>query len=242
MPLGDRARAFDVAAGAYEHGRPEYPQAALDWWGERGGLPTDGRVLDLAAGTGKLARLLRARGCDVVAVEPLANMRREFSLAVPGVRVLDGTAEDIPLDDSSMAAVYAAQAFHWFDPVATIPEILRVLRPGAGLGLIWNIDNLNVEWVAEMARLKRDVGGRADPAEAVEPLGEAFVIESAEIEWAMPTTAERLVSNLRSRSYFAVLPDDERERRMQPLLKLLENVVDPVEHPMVAHVFWCVPR
>ena len=242
MPLGDRARAFDAAAEAYEHGRPEYPQAALDWWAERGGLPTDGRVLDLAAGTGKLSRLLRARGCDVVAVEPLANMRHEFTLAVPGVRVLEGTAEAIPLADASMAAVYAAQAFHWFEPAAAAAEIRRVLQPGAGLGLIWNVDDMNVAWVAEVARFKREVGGRAEPDEIVAPLSDDFVIEATQIEWAMPTTVARLVSNLRSRSYFATMPDDEREQRMAPLLELLEGVADPVEHPMIAHVFWCVPR
>ena len=84
-------------------------------------------IVDLAAGTGKLTRLLAASGATVIAVEPVAEMRA----AIPApAQVLEGTAERIPLDTASADLVTVAQAFHWFDGDAALAEIHRVLRPG----------------------------------------------------------------------------------------------------------------
>ena len=92
-------------------------------------------MVDLAAGTGKLTRPLLATGAEVVAVEPVAEMRA----ALPaGARAVDGTAEEMPLNTGSADAVAVAQAFHWFDGDAALAEIHRVLRPGGALALVWN--------------------------------------------------------------------------------------------------------
>ena len=49
-----------------------------------------------------------------------------------------------------------AQAFHWFDQAAALDEIARVLKPGGGLGLIWNEDDVDAaDWVADMIDEKR---------------------------------------------------------------------------------------
>ena len=133
----DRYRmSFDAAAEAYEAARPPYADAAVEWVAER--LPL-GRVLDLAAGTGKLTRQLVALGADVVAVEPGEGMRAVFARAVPGVEVLAGAAEEIPLPDASVDAVTVGQAFHWFMPEEALREMHRVLRPGGGFALLWNV-------------------------------------------------------------------------------------------------------
>ena len=129
-----RELSFDLVADEYERTRPSYPPALLD----RLPLGADAAVLDLGAGTGKLTRVLAARYRDVVAVEPLANMRAMLERVVPGVPVLAGSAERIPLDDGSVDAVFAAQAFHWFDKPVALPEIARVLRPGGVLAVVWN--------------------------------------------------------------------------------------------------------
>ena len=83
-------------------------------------------VVDLAAGTGKLTRELVRTGAEVIAVEPLAEMRAELP---PEATALEGTAEAIPLGDGSADAVTVAQAFHWFDAEPALAEIHRVLRP-----------------------------------------------------------------------------------------------------------------
>jgi SAM-dependent methyltransferase len=129
------APSFARSADAYERARPGYAPEAVAFLVERLGLGPGRVVVDLAAGTGKLARQLVPSGARVVAVEPLAEMR---SLIPAGIDVLDGTAEAIPLPDDFADAVTVAQAFHWFEAEAALREIERVLRPGGLLALVSN--------------------------------------------------------------------------------------------------------
>ena len=122
---------FARSAEAYERARPDYPPVAL----EPLRLSPDLVIVDLAAGTGKLTRLLAGSGATVIAVEPVAEMRAALPASV---QVLEGTAERIPLDTASADLVTVAQAFHWFDGDAALAEIQRVLRPGGRLALVWN--------------------------------------------------------------------------------------------------------
>jgi SAM-dependent methyltransferase len=132
MPIHPAAATgFARSADAYERARPGYPPVLVDSLGLRPGMA----VLDLAAGTGKLTRLLLERGAEVVAVEPVAQMRAALP---PAARVLEGTAEAIPLEDSSVELVTVGQAFHWFDGDPALAEIHRVLRPGGRLAIAWN--------------------------------------------------------------------------------------------------------
>jgi SAM-dependent methyltransferase len=111
--------------------RPPYSAALLDRAQETLALGASGRVLDLAAGTGRLTQELRRRFADVVAVEPDERMR-----AVHG-SALAGSAEEIPLDDQSVDAVFVGEAFHWFEAEAAIVELARVLPPRGGLAIFW---------------------------------------------------------------------------------------------------------
>jgi SAM-dependent methyltransferase len=123
------------SAAAYERGRPGYPPAAVDFLAAQLSLGPGRTVVDLAAGTGKLTRPLLATGAEVIAEEPVAEMRA----ALPaGARAVDGTAEEMPLNSGSADAVTVAQAFHWFDGDAALAEIHRVLRPRSALALVWN--------------------------------------------------------------------------------------------------------
>ena len=123
------------AAGAYERGRPGYPPPAIDFLAARLGLGPGRTVVDLAAGTGKLTRPLLLTGAEVIAVEPVAEMRAGLPA---GARAVDGRAEAMPLATASAHAIAVAQAFHWFDSDAALAEIHRVLRPGGALALVWN--------------------------------------------------------------------------------------------------------
>lgn len=149
----EAARGFSAGADAYERGRPSYPAEAVDLVERELGLAAGRRAVDLGAGTGKFTELLLGSGVEVVAVEPVAEMRAKLVATLPGVTALDGTSEAIPLDDHSADAVVSAQAFHWFDPSRAVPEIVRVLRPGGGLALVWNQRDESVPWVAEMSKI-----------------------------------------------------------------------------------------
>jgi ubiquinone/menaquinone biosynthesis C-methylase UbiE len=135
----DRFRlSFERVAADYERARPAYVEEAVDWALGRLGLAPGGRVLDLAAGTGKLTRQLLARGLDVVAVEPGDEMRAVLEHELPGVEALAGRAEAIPLGDASVDGIAVGQAFHWFETESALAEMHRVLRPGGGFALLWN--------------------------------------------------------------------------------------------------------
>jgi SAM-dependent methyltransferase len=122
--------AFGNVAETYDRVRPPYSQRLLDLAQQELELESSARVLDLAAGTGRLTRELSRRFAEVVAVEPDERMRALHGTA------LAGSAEAIPLEDASVDAVFVGEAFHWFDPTAAIPEVARVLRPRGGLATI----------------------------------------------------------------------------------------------------------
>jgi ubiquinone/menaquinone biosynthesis C-methylase UbiE len=147
------AAGFAVGAGAYVTGRPDYPPEAAQWLREVLGLGPGKTVLDLGAGTGKFIRYLKDTGARVVAVEPVDAMRAELSRRHHDVDALAGTAEAIPLPDASLDAVVCAQAFHWFATTRALPEIRRVLRVGGMLGLIWNVRDESVPWVAAVSAI-----------------------------------------------------------------------------------------
>jgi SAM-dependent methyltransferase len=131
----------------YEAARPSYPPEAVAWIVARLGIAPGRRVVDLAAGTGKLTRLLAPTGADLVAVEPVAGMRALFRTIVPGVPLVAGTAEEMPFATASLDAVTVAQAWHWFDEARAARELLRVLRPGGGAVLVWNGRDRSEPWV-----------------------------------------------------------------------------------------------
>ncbi len=143
---------FERGADDYVAARPGYPAGVVDLLAADLGLGPGADVLDLAAGTGKLTVDLVARGARVVAVEPVVAMRERLLRDVAGIEVRDGTAEALPLEDASVDLVTVAQAFHWFDAPAALAEIRRVLRPGGGLALIWNVRDETVGWVQGAGR------------------------------------------------------------------------------------------
>jgi ubiquinone/menaquinone biosynthesis C-methylase UbiE len=155
-----RARGFDHAADAYERARPGYPPAAVALIVERAGIVEGTRVLDLAAGTGKLSRPLAAAGARIVAVDPSAPMLERLRATLPDAETHVATAEQLPLPDASVDAAVVGQAFHWFVPERALPEIHRVLRPRGVLALIWNTrdqtDPLQRELSKVFAPLERD--------------------------------------------------------------------------------------
>ena len=152
---------YGRSADSYVRGRPDYPPAALDWLRSDLGLGPGQTALELGSGTGKFTRLLVETGADIAAVEPVAAMLDELRRSLPAVTALQGTAQRIPAADASADAVICAQAFHWFASADSLAEIHRVLKPGGMLGLIWNVRDQSVGWVAELTRIMAPYEGDA---------------------------------------------------------------------------------
>lgn len=219
----EQAASFGQAASEYERGRPGYPEAGLDWL-----LPPDAHgVVDLGAGTGKLTRQLADRGLQVVAIEPSDGMRAELARALPGVPALAGSAENIPLPDAGADAVLVAQAWHWVDPDLAVPEVIRVLRPGGRLGLIWNFRDESVDWVAALGRSMRSIAD--DPTLVSVELGASFgPVERLTVPWQHRTSPDGLRDLVASRSYVITAPAAQRSRVLREVDLLL------AEHPALA--------
>jgi len=136
--VSELAFSFGRIAAEYDDVRPDYAPESLDRAEAVLGLEAGSRVVDLAAGSGKLTRALVPRFAEVVAVEPNDEMRGVLAGRSAGVRVLAGTAERMPLPDACADAVFVGDAFHWFDGPAAVAELARVVRPGGGVALLWN--------------------------------------------------------------------------------------------------------
>jgi SAM-dependent methyltransferase len=142
----ERAMSFGSIAEDYNELRPQAPQQAVDWL-----VPPGCQVaVDVGAGTGLFTRTLVGRVVQVIAVEPDARMREVLTARSPGVRVVEGRGESIPLPDAAADAVFVSSAWHWMDHERAVPEIGRVLRDGGRLGLIWTSRDREVDWVREL--------------------------------------------------------------------------------------------
>ncbi|NWA70029.1 class I SAM-dependent methyltransferase [Pseudomonas reactans] len=139
---------FSTQAVTYAQGRPDYPRQLTGWLADTLHIDAQSSVIDLGAGTGKFTRLLSTLAPTLIAVEPVAAMGAQLTKLLPDVRLVNGTAESIPLPAASADAVVCAQAFHWFSTEAALAEIHRVLKPDGRLGLVWNVRDESVDWVA----------------------------------------------------------------------------------------------
>jgi ubiquinone/menaquinone biosynthesis C-methylase UbiE len=239
MELHPLAERFASVADAYERGRPDYAPAVVGALAAELGIPPGGRVLDLAAGTGKLSRALLAFGLDVVAVEPLASLREVLSRRIGPERVLDGVAESIPLPDASVDAVTVADAFHWFDQRRALLEMGRVLRPGGGLAVLAMIpDWTGAPWAHELGTLvatTRPPHPHFDGPpwhEAVRADGAWSVPWEVKVTTKQPTSPERIVDHLASMSWIAALPDGERAELLERFRTLVSQGETPAELPL----------
>jgi SAM-dependent methyltransferase len=228
VELHPLAQRFAEVADAYERGRPDYPPAVVGAFAAELEIPPGAPVLDLAAGTGKLTVSLMRAGFDVVAVEPQGALRTMLASKVGAERVKEGTAEAIPLADDSLAAVTVADAFHWFDQAAALKEIHRVLRPGGGLAVLFNLpDWTGTAWADEVGKLMvesrpehpgfdgrpwheslREVSGWSEPREV-------------RVTTNQPASVERLLDYLASASWVAAMAEGERRE----LLEKIETIV-----------------
>ncbi len=215
-----RRLSFGSGAADYDRYRPGYPDDAVQWC-----AGTDGaRVVDVGAGTGRLAVAAARLGYDVLAVDPDPGMRAVAERALPG-RVLAGSAESIPVSAASVDVVTAAQAFHWFDRERAAREIARVLRPGGHFVALWNFRDDRTPWVRALYDL---IGGEDHLTQArqITPLGLGELFgdeESALWEHTQSMAKPDFLGLVASYSYVALRPDSA---------EVLQSVADLIStHP-----------
>ena len=241
--LHPAARGFAGGADVYERGRPSYPAAAVERIVSKLDLRPGRTVVDLAAGTGKLTRLLVPSGANVIAIEPVREMRQELEQRVPGIVALAGAAERMPLTDSYVDAVTVGQAFHWFRQDEALREIHRVLRPGCGLALIWNARDERNAVQAALSEL-------IDPLEGDAPrrkqrdwrslLGDSGLFERCEralFEHEQVVDEQGLVERVVSISFIAAGPRPVRDEVEERVREIARRSEQPIRLPYMTELY-----
>jgi SAM-dependent methyltransferase len=154
-------------------------------------------------------------------------------------------------------AVTVAQAFHWFRVDEALAEIRRVLRPGGGLGLIWNgADAGDPVQAALREIIDRHrgpdppphcmLGDRRAHAERWRPPFEASglfgPLEHAEFEHVQALEREALPDRVGSISMIGALPPAEREAALAEVRRLAQGLDDPVPLRYLTDAYVAVPR
>ena len=217
----------------YEAARPSYPPEVVAWLVDNLRIRPGRRVVDLAAGTGKLTRLLAPAGADLVAAEPVGGMRTTFRSVIPEVPIISTTAEQLAFRDASLDAVTVAQAFHWFDHDRAIAELRRTVRSGGRVGLVWNARDRSVDWVDQVWGIMDRVEKRAPWRDHENWRDSAFrampgfgPLHSAEFRHEQAITPEAMVKRVASVSHVAVLPENERAAVLDEVRVVLTTHAD----------------
>lgn len=252
MPLDPLSeRAFGARADEYERRRAGWPAEAVEHALRGVGAGPDAVVVDLAAGTGKLTRELVSRVGRVVAVEPSDDMRAVLAERVPEAEVLAGTAESLPLGDASADALVVGEAFHWFCTPESVAEIARVVRPGGGLALLWNVHDFGSDpWVAAMGALlseRRAPGVTPVNRKQTGLWKEAFEgsefgpLERFQTRQEQRTDVDGLVAHIATWSFVGALDDGPRAELRRDLAELLRRehpTPDDVAIPYRTDAYW----
>jgi SAM-dependent methyltransferase len=210
------------------------------------------RVLDLAAGTGKLTRELLGHGAAVLAVEPVEGMRRALARAVPGAEVVAGVAQAIPLGTATVDALTVAQALHWFAGEEAVAEMHRVLRPGSHLAVVWNRRDLSDPLQATLDRLMAPRRGDAPSGTsgewqvALERAGRRGTprfrpVARLRAPWRQPLDVEGVAGRVASVSFIAGMDGAEREQLLEEVRAEARRYPAPLELPYTAELF-CYQR
>lgn len=232
--IGARSTTFGAVADDYETFRPGPPLDAVRWLFPE----TVDTVVDLGAGTGALSRLLTEVALHVVAVDPDPYMRRVLAASVPGIVVLEGRGEALPVADNSADGVVASSSWHWVDPVMGLVEAARVLRSGGLMAAMWTGPDPDGTFMrqaqAALAQgggdrtLRGTVTGEFTPQNATLEIPDGFPFAAPEHQrfaWTLPLTSNQLIGLLGTFSWIIMMEHDERQRLFDTARRLLRDVL-----------------
>lgn len=235
-----RALAFGGVAAEYDRSRPSYPKALIDTlmeWAPR-------TVLDVGCGTGKASRLLVDRGCDVLGVEPDAQMAavaRDH-----GVRVEEGTFEEWDPRRRTFDLVTSGQAWHWVDPTAGVAKAASVLPAGGHLAVFWNHGCLDARTVEALDPVyERFAPSLTRPSAELRPESEAHdahveglagsdhfgAVEARAFPWEAAYDRGQWLGFMATQSDHVLLPAAQRAA----LLEAVGDVIDELGGRLLYH-------
>ena len=249
----DRARSFDAWAAEYDRYRPGYPEALFDEIAARLRLPERPLVADLGAGTGRATLAMAERGWRVTAIEPGGPMLDVLRARATDAGLLLATvraeAEATGLDPASVDLVTVAQAFHWFDHARAVAEMARIVRPGGGIALFWNVrDAVSSPLVAAYERLldrhgadrsTREPGRHPDTRRWIAEGGGFDEPEFVQVRHVVPMAPAAFIGLTFTASYVRALAPDALQRFRADLEELVADHAPPSELIEIPYVVDC---
>jgi ubiquinone/menaquinone biosynthesis C-methylase UbiE len=152
------------------------------------------------------------------------------------VECVQATAEATGLEAVSFNLATAAQAFHWFDKAAALAEMARIVRPGGGIALFWNVrDEERSAFVADYHRILERYGGvaegkylqagrssgRSATRDAITSADGFEAPQLHELQHELPATANGFIGMAFTASYIRALDPETQDRFRAETLELL---------------------
>ena len=126
------ANRFKGFADIYDSARPSCPEAVAEILQQYLGRNPE-TVIDIGCGTGLSTMIWKSSASKIVGVEPSDDMRSvaiERSKGIDIIAYIKAFSDDTRLPDAVADIVTCSQSFHWMDPVSTLKEVNRLLKPG----------------------------------------------------------------------------------------------------------------
>lgn len=162
--------AWQVSAEAAEVYEAKFVPAIFAEWAPRiagaAGIGPGQRVLDVACGTGIVARECARRGAEVTGLDLNEGMLSVARRISPEIDWRQGDASDVPFEDGSFDAVVCQFGLMFFpEREKSLAEQWRVLAPGGRLAVsTWDAIEQIPIYVAMVGLIERHAGGDAAQA------------------------------------------------------------------------------
>lgn len=232
--VNDLRDTFDAVAAEYDAVRPPYPDELFDdLTGVVGGAGQ--RILEVGCGSGQATASLLGCGWEVVAVDPGAELIALAKTRLSGVEFHVGRFETFAPEPASFRLVTSAQAWHWIDPAVSFPKAAMALQPGGWLAIFGHVPLSPPPEVLKVlepiyAEIAPDLW-RPPPQAWYLPEGPVRTLFDASglfgpvtrkaYAWSERVTASGFVRQLRTRSDYNVIAQEQRDRLLAEVEKAL---------------------
>jgi ubiquinone/menaquinone biosynthesis C-methylase UbiE len=182
------------------------------------GLAAGSVVVDVGCGRGHVTAALHAFGCRSLGFDVDTPSIQSGRRAYPDAQLFAGNAEDLPLPDDSVDALFSFSVFQYVDRSRALAECSRVLKPG---GQFVVVENLSGNPIAQLHRARRRLfGPRDDPSSS--PSGQ-------HLRWSERSLYEAHFSEVRYEVFYL----------LTPLFLMSRSMSDPADggHRVIRRLF-----
>jgi len=157
--------------------------------------------------------------------------------------VVAAVAQALPIGDGLLDAITVAQGFHWFATDDALAEMHRVIRPGGGLGLIWNHRDPSDPLQSALTRLMEPRRGDTPSYDTcawrhvLEPEDLFTAGREFHVPWRQPVDVDGVAERVASVSFIAALSTGDRARLLDQVREVVSAMPPPLALTYVADVF-----